>query len=196
MSIMSKLSDIQCAYKLGKTRYNDFGKYNYRSIEDMLTALKPLLKEHGCAVTFSEKIEIVQDRIYVVSTATIIDKESLGTFSSTAYAREPLQKKGMDDSQITGSTTSYARKYALSGLLSVDNGEADPDSQDNNDKLDEPEKGTNGLTALQMCDQMDTKKPGYTAKLCASKGVEDITGLSIEYIEKAWAYVCGSKEAK
>ena len=119
MSILSKLSDIQSAYKIGKDKHNVFGNFDYRNIEDMLTALRPLLKKNACALYFSEKIEMVADRIYVVSTATIVDSETNGSFSSTAYAREPLTKKGMDESQITGSTTSYARKYALSGLLSV-----------------------------------------------------------------------------
>ena len=197
MSVLKKLSDIQCAFKIGKNKHNKFGGFDYRNIEDMLTELKPLLKQHGCALYFTEKIEMVADRIYVVSTATIVDAETNGSFSSTAYAREPLAKKGMDESQITGSTTSYARKYALSGLLSVDNGAADPDDMKEIEEAPEPikeERGTNGLTLLKMVDEIDTVKPGYSAKLCAKNNVNDVSELSIDYIEKAWNYVCGAKK--
>lgn len=196
MTLTEKLSALQSEYTIGKNKYNDFSNFNYRNVEDMLTVLKPLLKKYGVAVTFSENIQIVGERFYIVSVATLRDIETPDTITSTALAREVVQKKGMDEAQITGSATSYARKSALAGLLAVDSGERDPDSQDNSANIDKPEVGTNGMTALKMLDDIDLAIPGYSAKMCASKGVQDITGLTIDYIEKAWNAIVKPKLRK
>ena len=118
-TIHEKLSQIQSKLNAPKGQYNSFGKYNYRNCEDILQALKPILAEHKCHVSLSDEIVIVGNRFYIKSTATITDSEN-NSFSTTAFAREAESKKGMDESQVTGSTSSYARKYALNGLFAID----------------------------------------------------------------------------
>lgn len=127
--IMEKLTEIQRNLKAPKGQYNTFGKYNYRSCEDILEAVKPLL--NGCQLTLSDAIIEVGGRYYVEATAKISDGEN--EVSVTAYAREQETKKGMDESQITGSASSYARKYALNGLFLIDDTK-DADAMDNTKK--------------------------------------------------------------
>lgn len=115
---MSKLVEIQAELKAPKNQRNTFGKYNYRSAEDILEAVKPLLKKHDAKITLSDKPALVGDWHYVEATARFVCGDEVETV--TAYAREPLNKKGMDESQITGTASSYARKYALNGLLLID----------------------------------------------------------------------------
>lgn len=126
MSI-KKVIDIQGKIRAPKGQYNDFGKFKYRSCEDILEALKPLLTEHELAVHLGDEVVQIGERYYVRATVTLIDENGKAVGSSTAYAREAENKTGMDASQITGSASSYARKYALSGLLALDDGQ-DPDS--------------------------------------------------------------------
>ena len=116
---VSELVYIQSHLKAPKDLTNNFGGYKYRSAEKILEAVKPLLKEMNCTLTISDEIVQVSDRIYVKATATL--KTSSGeTYSTTAFAREPIAKKGIDESQVTGSASSYSRKYALNGLLCID----------------------------------------------------------------------------
>lgn len=126
---MIELFKIQQALKVGKNQKNTFGNYNYRSCEDIMEAVKPILESLECILMLSDSVEMIGDRVYVKATATLLNKEDKSV-ESTAFAREPLQKKGMDDSQITGATSSYARKYALNGLLCIDDAK-DADTQDN-----------------------------------------------------------------
>lgn len=116
---MKELVEIQHSLKAPKNQYNSFGKYKYRNAEDILEAVKPLLHEQGCSLTISDDIVAVGDRIYVKATATIINKDGLHHVV-TAFAREEDTKKGMDSAQVTGATSSYARKYALNGLFCID----------------------------------------------------------------------------
>nr|BDD47334.1 hypothetical protein 4 [Halomonadaceae bacterium] len=118
-TIHEKLSQIQNKLNAPKGQYNSFGKYNYRNCEDILQALKPILSEHKCHVSLSDEVVMVGNRFYIKATATITDSEN-NSFSTTAFAREAESKKGMDESQVTGSTSSYARKYALNGLFAID----------------------------------------------------------------------------
>ncbi len=120
MNIYEKLLNIQAELKAPKNQYNAFGKYHYRSCEDILESLKPVLAKHQAAVTISDEIVLIGDRYYVKATATLIDVEKGDKVEVSAYAREDEQKKGMDASQLTGSTSSYARKYALNGLFAID----------------------------------------------------------------------------
>ena len=125
---MEGLMAIQSELKCSKNQYNSFGKYKYRSAEDILEAVKPLCKKHKCLLTLSDEIVCVYSRWYVRATATFIDKDDR-VHEVTAYAREDEQKKGMDGSQITGTASSYARKYALNGLFLIDDTkDADTDS--------------------------------------------------------------------
>lgn len=127
---MEKLTRIQTELKAPKKQYNSFGKYNYRSCEDILDALKPLLDRYNASVIISDDIVLVGARFYVKATATFIDNETGQQKSATAFAREPETKKGMDESQITGTASSYARKYCLNGLFLIDDTK-DADTDEN-----------------------------------------------------------------
>ena len=118
MKLVEKVSHIQGALKAPKGQTNNFGKYKYRSAEDILEAVKPLTTEHGLILTLSDEIVEVSGRIYVKATARLTDGEA--ELKTTAFAREEESKKGMDGSQVTGASSSYARKYALNGLFCID----------------------------------------------------------------------------
>lgn len=121
MNVYEKLMNIQSELKAPKSQYNSFGKYKYRNLEDILEALKPLLAKYKAIINISDEIELAGDRYYVKATARIFDIEKSNEYvESTAYAREDENKKGMDLSQLSGSTSSYARKYALNGLFAID----------------------------------------------------------------------------
>lgn len=120
MSVHSKLLSVQAALKAPKGQFNAFGKYNYRSCEDILEAVKPLLKEHGLTLVIRDQITPVGNRIYVQATAVVTSEDGKDHIFVTSYAREEEEKKGMDGSQITGAASSYARKYALNGLFLID----------------------------------------------------------------------------
>lgn len=119
-NIYSKLSNIQQELKAPKGQRNDFGKYNYRSCEDILEAVKPICTKNKTTLVLSDTLENIGERYYIKATATLYDIESNEEISNTAYAREEETKKGMDGSQITGTASSYARKYALNGLFNID----------------------------------------------------------------------------
>lgn len=133
--MLKKLLAVQTALKAPKGQYNDFGEYNYRSCEDILEALKPLLSEHGLVLTISDSLEMIGDRYYVKAVANLADTESKLSVETVAYAREDETKKKMDGSQITGAASSYARKYALNGLFCIDDTK-DADTMDN--RIDKP----------------------------------------------------------
>lgn len=120
MRLYEKLTEVQNELKAPKSKYNSFGKYNYRSCEDILEAVKPILKAKKLAMTVRDDVVNIGDRFYIMATVTVFDCESEEKVSTTAYAREDADKKGMDGSQITGSSSSYARKYALNGMFAID----------------------------------------------------------------------------
>lgn len=120
MAIYEKLLAVQSGLKAPKGQYNSFGKYKYRSCEDILEAVKPLLKQNGVTLVIGDSIEMIGERYYVKATARLIDITDGTTIENTAYAREENEKKGMDGSQITGTASSYARKYCLNGLFDID----------------------------------------------------------------------------
>ena len=126
--LAERLNHIQTNLKVEKGHKNHFGKYNYRNLADILEALKPLLEETKTSVVISDSIECVNGFNYIKATVTLTDGND--SISSTGWARESVTKKGMDDSQITGATSSYARKYACNGLFAIDD-TADADSMDN-----------------------------------------------------------------
>lgn len=134
MTVYKKLIKVQQELKAPKTQRNTFGNYNYRSCEDILEALKPILAAHDATVFISDKVVVKENSwAYIESTASFVDIETGESISTTAFAREAENKKGMDASQITGSASSYARKYALNGLFLIDDA-VDPDS-DSHQKL-------------------------------------------------------------
>ena len=128
-----KLTEIQNELTVNKDLYNSFGKYSYRSCESILEKVKPLCKKHGVSLRITDEIKLIGNRYYIEATAHIANMESGAAIEVKAYAREAEEKKGMDESQITGSASSYARKYALSGLFALDDGK-DADSDDNTKK--------------------------------------------------------------
>ena len=148
-SLTERLFIIQQELNAPKNQWNDFSEFHYRSCEDILEGVKPLLK--GLVLTMSDDVIQVGDRIYVKATALLSDgKDSI---SNPAMAREPLAKKGMDESQITGTASSYARKYALNGLFCIDD-EKDADSKDNREQ-----KPVN--KSAQKNQKQDDDKPWY-----------------------------------
>ena len=155
MEIYKKLLNIQCELKSPKSQFNAFGKYNYRSCEDILESLKPLLNKYKLTVILSDEIVLIGDRYYLKATAKIVDIEDGLSIENYSYAREDETKKGQDLAQVTGSVSSYARKYALNGLFAIDDTK-DSDATNKHDKdkstqLDISDRWSNGkLTEKQI----------------------------------------------
>ena len=177
MKIQEKLLAIQLKLEVPKTHYNKFGGFNYRSCEDILNALKPLLKEYKCTLTLNDSITTCKDFVYIFATAKLVDTEENGEVSATAYAREEVARPKMSDPQLTGSASSYARKYALNGLFLID------DVQD-----------ADTYTAEPQPEQKNEQKPVY---IKTKDGIEilgshgdyiDITALPLETLERAVLY--------
>ena len=130
MNLIEKLSHIQNEMNVKKSQFNKFGNYNYRSAEDILAEAKKVCMKYKTTLIVSDEIQKIDDRFYIKATALLYDWESEKKFYTDAYAREELSKKGMDSSQVTGSCSSYARKYALNGLFNLDDvKDADTDEQ-------------------------------------------------------------------
>lgn len=139
LSIKEKLLGIQQELKAPKGQYNSFGKYKYRSCEDILEAVKPILAKYKVVLAMSDDILMVGERFYVKVVATLYDTESDDTISNTALAREEVEKKGQDGSQITGTASSYARKYCLNGLFLIDDTK-DADTDEYHNQTNKPDK--------------------------------------------------------
>ena len=153
MTVYKKLFEVQTELKAPKNQRNTFGNYNYRSCEDILEALKPVLAAHEATVFISDKVVVKENNwAYIESTATFVDIETGESISTTAFARETENKKGMDSSQITGSASSYARKYALNGLFLIDDTrDADTDEQHRQTSGAKPKAFTkDDVTALRL----------------------------------------------
>ena len=143
--------------KAPKTQVNKFGGYKFRNCEDILTAVKPLLAEWGCSIVIQDDIVEVGGRVYVKATASLADNDSEMAISSSAFAREAEIKKGMDEAQITGSASSYARKYALNGLFAIDD-TRDPDAtNDHGGRVPKPSE----LAMEEAQRQHDAKQAGF-----------------------------------
>ena len=156
MTVYKKLIEVQQELKAPKNQRNTFGNYNYRSAEDILEALKPVLAAHEATVFISDKVVVKENCwAYIEATATFVDIETGESISTTAFAREAENKKGMDASQITGSASSYARKYALNGLFLIDDA-VDPDSDSHQKITGGESQGSNrkftkdDVTALRL----------------------------------------------
>lgn len=175
MTVYKKLIEVQQELKAPKNQRNTFGNYNYRSAEDILEALKPILAKHEATATLSYKI-IVKENLwtYVEATATFVDIETGEYTSTTGYAREAETKKGMDPSQITGSASSYAGKYALNGLFLIDDS-VDPDS-------DSHQKITGGQSQ---------EKRSFSSISCRGSNrkfsKDDVTALRLDLVKFATA---------
>ena len=136
-SLQECLNYIQVNLKAPKNMTNNFGNYKYRNLEGILEGLKPLLDETGCIITITDSMELLGERYYIVATASL--KKGDDVISCEGWARESEDKKGMDTSQITGSTSSYARKYAMNGLFAIDD-VRDADGMDNRNTVTEDQK--------------------------------------------------------
>lgn len=141
MEFNEKIREVQTQIKAPKSLYNSFGKYKYRNAEGILEAVKPYLSEYNLCLTLNDEIVQVGERYYVKATAAIYDGMGSGSMSVSAYAREAATKKGMDDSQITGTASSYARKYALNGLFLLDDTK-DADTDENRIERDNRKAST------------------------------------------------------
>lgn len=200
---MGVLTGVQAKLKAPKNQVNKFGGYKYRSCEDILEAVKPLLDECDATLTISDSIELIADRVYVKATATFKAGEEVE--SVTAYAREPISKKGMDEPQITGTASSYARKYALNGLFLIDDTK-DPDTNEYAEQQNKAKKQPidyitseqaarlNQLMVQYNDSQPPEKKINLTAMLKKHK-VESVSRLTFdmanEWIKKFEGLVNG-----
>jgi hypothetical protein len=163
--IYAALQAVQRELKAPKGQYNSFGKYKYRSCEDIVEAVKPLLNEQGLILTMSDEVVGVADRVYIKATCKVIDVANGDVIETSALARESLTKKGMDDSQITGTASSYARKYALNGLFAID------DTKDAD--TDQYKQQTNGSNSSQNRPQATQKQNAGTYKGSTANNATD-----------------------
>lgn len=193
--LTQRVGDIQHKLKAPKGQYNSFGKYNYRSCEDILEGVKPLLKEHDLALLIDDEIVQIGERYYVKATAKITDGREI--VSATAYAREPDTKKGMDESQITGATSSYARKYALNALLCIDDTK-DADTMDNSKKPVQQTQETvyNWQTLKARATQGGISEEDLVHYVTETLKVKKQSELTQEHYQQAFNWVNAQRYAK
>lgn len=192
ITFQQKIVAIQSMLKAPKGQYNSFGKYNYRSCEDILEGVKPLLAEQELILTIEDSIEMIGDRYYVKATATLSD--GTNSISTSAYARESLDKKGMDASQVTGATSSYARKYALNGLLCIDDTK-DADTM-NNAKQDTQETVYNWNTLKARATQGGISENDLKHYLKDTLKVNAVSEMKQEHYQQAFNWVNTQRYAK
>ena len=197
MSVCTKLLNVQSELKAPKSQYNSFGGYKYRSCEDILEALKPILNKNKATIIISDDILFVGGRYYIKATVKFIDIENGETIENSALAREEESKKGMDASQITGSVSSYARKYALNGMFAIDDTK-DSDSTNTHGVEAEQSKATGKLSAKQVGRLLaiglkaGIKEPEIKKVIKAEFGKDKIEDLPKE----AYDSICSRLEAK
>lgn len=182
--IYQKLNMVQSKMKAPKNLFNSFGKYKYRNAESILEAFKPYGKELGLVLMLNDSVEQIGDRVYIKATATLIDIEDNSRTEVSAYAREPMSKKGMDDSQVSGATSSYARKYCLNGLFLLDDTK-DADTDEYRNQAENQYKAQNKpskLTDVQVQSLINvvTKKGLDLDDLIAKVGLDDVSELTAE----------------
>ena len=186
MAVREKLLAVQSELKAPKGQTNSFGKYKYRSCEDILESVKPLLKKYNATLVISDSLELIGERYYIKATATFQDVETDGIIENTAYARESAEKKGMDDSQVTGATSSYARKYALNGLFLIDdtkdadtdefrNQQKSKEERDFDKKVEKDKKSTISAKDQETLKNVCEKK-GYKVDEIFNKPLAQLTG--------------------
>lgn len=166
----TRLGKLQAELKAPKNMYNSFGKYSYRNAEGIMEAVKPLLVKYGMILNVSDGVEYIGERYYIKAIATVTDTESQETISSTAYARESFDKKGMDDSQITGTASSYARKYALNGLFLLDDTK-DADTDEYHNQTNKPKNDAKEEQAFNEQAQKDLSDSATEAQKKAVQAI-------------------------
>ena len=172
--IQEKLLAIQIALKAPKVNRNTYGNYNYRSCEDILEAVKPILNETGCTLNISDELVNIGERYYIKATVTLIIKGE--TISATGYAREAETQKGFDSMQLTGSTSSYARKYALNGLFLIDDTKDSDATNMHGKEPEKPKKRTEPKDSVCAAEQSISKND-VEAILMDCTTVEEVTGV-------------------
>ena len=188
--VHQKLAAIQAALKAPKSQFNKFGGYKYRKAEDILEAVKPLLKQYGCTLTCTDELQLIGDRYYIKATATITSSEDGVSVSTTAYAREEEEKKGMDGSQVTGASSSYARKYALNGLLCIDDtADSDTTNVGPAEGAEKPAESPKPTRTKKTTTQAE-KAPQATVSASGKKVVTD------QNIKKIVDWVCAVPEGE
>lgn len=182
MNIYEKLMKVQSELKAPKNQRNNFGGYNYRSCEDILEAVKPILKENGLTLTIKDDIVNIGTRYYIVAIAELIDIESGDKITTQAQARESETKKGMDDSQITGTASSYARKYCLNGLFLIDDTK-DADTDEYKKLTEEITKISKPMvTALTEAIRNKKYTSGQVKEALSKYGVDKLDDLKAEHL--------------
>lgn len=189
MNIHEKLAAVQSEMKAPKNLYNSFGKYSYRNAEGICEAFKPYGKKYGLSLVLSDEVMEIGGRVYVMATATLYDTESSDSIGVSAFAREAETKKGMDDAQVTGATSSYARKYALNGLFLLDDTK-DPDTDEyrqqvEKGKADDKPAGYPPVNEMQKACEAYYKGENLKNML-AYFGADSIANLSKAALMKAW----------
>lgn len=191
MNIYEKLINIQKELKAPKSNYNDFGRYNYRSCEDILEAVKPICFEYRAVLILSDDILNVGQSNYVETTAILINIDNpVEMVSNKAEARESIDKKGMDDSQITGTASSYARKYALNGLFNIDDTK-DADTNEYHNQITGNKKTNKNKDNLYITEEQKAKfnELGITEEsaiaYCKVKNIDEILKVTAEAMIKA-----------
>lgn len=181
MSFHKKLSEVQSNLNAPKNQKNTFGKYNYRSCEDIVQAVKPLLADRDLYLLMSDEIVQIGDRVYLKATAKITDGET--SVETVGMAREAATKKGMDDSQITGSTSSYARKYALNGLLAIDDSK-DADTNEQRQQQDNsPAQAITKTQAAQLQELIVSR--GYAVPdACNSLQIQSLSAIPFNQFDQ------------
>lgn len=180
----TQLLTIQTKLNAPKNQRNNFGGFNYRSCEDILMAVKPLLEETNTSLTISDSVEVLEGRFYIKATATLYDNETWEEIASTtAFAREQEDKKGMDQAQVTGASSSYARKYALNWLLCIDDNR-DPDAQSPQVNIEESFEGI--MKAIESCKSSTeiSQIAPVIAKVKPNLTAEDFAKIKTAYNEK------------
>ena len=217
MTVYDKLINIQSELKAPKSQYNNFGKYSYRNCEDILEALKPLLNKNKATVFISDDIVFIEGkyvsetlntktdetttkttegRFYVKSTVTFVDVETGDKIVNTAYAREEESKKGMDVSQVTGASSSYARKYALNGMFAIDDTKDSDFTNQNESKSSS--KPSNGLTESQIkrlfaiANKVNISSEDVKIVVAKSYGIHDIKKMNKQQYDE----ICERLEKK
>ena len=180
MSITEKLMRIQTEIKAPKNLYNSFGKYKYRNAEGICEAVKPFLQKEKCALTLDDDIVEVGGRVYVKAIATLEDCETDEFIEVKAFARESFEKKGMDDSQITGTASSYARKYALNGLFLLDDTK-DADTDEYKQQIEEKKAQEQDEKKAEEIGNMKISevKVKVLHKRCTDEGIDEAKVLSL-----------------
>ena len=195
-NVYQKLMEVQSKLKAPKGQYNSFGKYSYRSCEDILEALKPLLNEAGAIVNISDQVKLIGDRYYIEATAMFLDVNTGDSIISKAMAREDESKKGQDLAQLSGATSSYARKYALNGLFAIDDNK-DADSTNTHGKEIKPNMTPAGITEAQLKRLLAIGNKAGFSKDTIIKTVKKSYGCELKDMTKEqYNEVCNRLESK